>query len=181
MRAARTKSFRSGSPLPGAAARSAADEIDTEDLLQRLFRLSLLLKLDLAERNARLHDVVRPWLRREIGPVQVAELNGALVAGYRARCGGAWHAVPGPAMATRRRGDSGPGRGHMPTGTVKWFNATKGYGFIQPEDGSRDVFVHISDVERSGMDNLREGQRVAFEVHEDPKSHKSSATNLRPA
>ena len=51
----------------------------------------------------------------------------------------------------------------MPTGTVKWFNATKGFGFIQPEDGSRDVFVHISDVERSGMDNLREGQRVAFE------------------
>ncbi|HET9535363.1 MAG TPA: cold-shock protein [Mesorhizobium sp.] len=69
----------------------------------------------------------------------------------------------------------------MPTGTVKWFNATKGFGFIQPEDGSRDVFVHISDVERSGMDNLREGQRVAFEVHEDPKSRKSSATNLRPA
>ena len=69
----------------------------------------------------------------------------------------------------------------MPTGTVKWFNATKGFGFIQPEDGSRDVFVHISDVERSGMDNLREGQRVTFEVHEDPKSRKSSATNLRPA
>ena len=69
----------------------------------------------------------------------------------------------------------------MPTGTVKWFNATKGYGFIQPEDGSKDVFVHISDVERSGMDGLREGQRVAFEVREDPKSRKSSATNLRPA
>ena len=69
----------------------------------------------------------------------------------------------------------------MPTGTVKWFNATKGFGFIQPDDGSRDVFVHISDVERSGMDNLREGQRVAFEVQEDPKSRKSSATNLRPA
>jgi CspA family cold shock protein len=69
----------------------------------------------------------------------------------------------------------------MPTGTVKWFNATRGYGFIQPEDGSKDVFVHISDVERSGMDNLREGQRVAFEVREDPKSRKSSATDLRPA
>ena len=69
----------------------------------------------------------------------------------------------------------------MPTGTVKWFNATKGYGFIQPEDGSRDVFVHISDVERSGMDNLREGQRVTFEVREDPKSRKSLATNLRTA
>ena len=73
---------------------AALDEIDTEDLLQRLFRLSLLLELDLAERTARLHDVVRTWLRREIGPVRVAELDGALVAGYRARCGGAWHAVP---------------------------------------------------------------------------------------
>ena len=69
----------------------------------------------------------------------------------------------------------------MATGTVKWFNATKGYGFIQPEDGSKDVFVHISAVERSGMDNLREGQRVTFEVREDPKSRKSSATNLRTA
>jgi CspA family cold shock protein len=69
----------------------------------------------------------------------------------------------------------------MATGTVKWFNATKGYGFIQPDDGSKDVFVHISDVERSGMDNLREGQKVTFEVREDPKSRKSSATNLRSA
>ena len=69
----------------------------------------------------------------------------------------------------------------MPTGTVKWFNATKGYGFIQPEDGSRDVFVHISDVERSGMDTLREGQKVAYEVQRDPKRGKSSAENLRSA
>jgi CspA family cold shock protein len=69
----------------------------------------------------------------------------------------------------------------MPTGTVKWFNATKGYGFIQPEDGSRDVFVHISDVERSGMDALREGQRVSFDVQEDPRTRKTSAANLRPA
>ena len=73
---------------------AALDEIDTEDLLQRLFRLSLLLELDLAERTVRLHDVIRTWLRREIGPVRVAELDGALVAGYRARCGGAWHALP---------------------------------------------------------------------------------------
>ena len=52
----------------------------------------------------------------------------------------------------------------MPTGTVKWFNTTKGYGFIAPEDGSKDIFVHVSAVERAGLDTLREGQRVAFEV-----------------
>ena len=52
----------------------------------------------------------------------------------------------------------------MPTGTVKWFNATKGYGFIEPEDGSKDTFVHISAVERAGLGTLREGQRVSYEV-----------------
>ena len=52
----------------------------------------------------------------------------------------------------------------MPTGTVKWFNTTKGYGFIAPEDGSKDVFVHISAVERAGLGTLREGQHVSFEV-----------------
>jgi CspA family cold shock protein len=67
----------------------------------------------------------------------------------------------------------------MATGTVKWFNATKGYGFIQPDDGSKDVFVHISAVESAGMDNLREGQKVSFEVQQDPKTGKSSAANLR--
>ena len=69
----------------------------------------------------------------------------------------------------------------MPTGTVKWFNATKGYGFIQPEDGSPDVFVHVSAVERAGMDALQEGQRVSYELQRDPKRGKSSAENLRPA
>jgi len=69
----------------------------------------------------------------------------------------------------------------MPTGTVKWFNATKGYGFIQPEDGSPDVFVHVSAVERAGMDTLQEGQRVAYELQRDPKRGKSSAENLRSA
>jgi cold shock protein len=69
----------------------------------------------------------------------------------------------------------------MPTGTVKWFDAAKGYGFIQPEDGSPDVFVHASAVERAGMDALREGQKVAYEVQRDPKRGKSSAENLRPA
>ncbi|MBN9525479.1 MAG: cold-shock protein [Alphaproteobacteria bacterium] len=67
----------------------------------------------------------------------------------------------------------------MPTGTVKWFNATKGYGFIQPEDGSADVFVHISAVERAGMGNLKEGQKLSFELHRDPRKGKTSAENLR--
>ena len=69
----------------------------------------------------------------------------------------------------------------MATGTVKWFNATKGYGFIQPEDGSPDVFVHVSAVERAGMDTLREGQKVSYEEQRDPRRGKSSAENLRPA
>ncbi len=69
----------------------------------------------------------------------------------------------------------------MSIGTVKWFNATKGYGFIQPEDGSGDVFVHVSAVERAGMDTLRENQKVSYEVQRDPKRGKSSAENLRSA
>ena len=65
----------------------------------------------------------------------------------------------------------------MATGTVKWFNAQKGYGFIQPEDGSKDVFVHISAVERSGIGNLYEGQRLSFEL-ERGNQGKTSAVNL---
>ena len=67
----------------------------------------------------------------------------------------------------------------MATGTVKWFNSTKGFGFIQPEDGSADVFVHISAVERAGMGNLNEGQKVSFEAVRDPRRGKVSAENLR--
>jgi len=63
-------------------------------------------------------------------------------------------------------------------GTVKWFNATKGYGFIQPDDGSKDVFVHISAVERSGLGALKEGQKVSFEIVTDKRTGKSSAGNL---
>lgn len=68
----------------------------------------------------------------------------------------------------------------MTTGVVKWFNATKGYGFIQPEDGAADVFVHISDVERSGLGSLKDGQRVSFEIMRG-KNGKNSATNLKAA
>jgi cold shock protein len=67
----------------------------------------------------------------------------------------------------------------MPIGTVKWFNSTKGYGFIQPEGGGADVFVHISAVERAGLGNLTEGQRVSFEEQRDPKRGKTSAENLK--
>ena len=68
----------------------------------------------------------------------------------------------------------------MPTGTVKWFNTTKGYGFISPEDGSKDIFVHISVVERAGLGNLREGQRVAFEVRPG-RDGRTSAEDLASA
>ena len=67
----------------------------------------------------------------------------------------------------------------MANGTVKWFNSTKGFGFLQPEDGGADVFVHISAVERAGMSNLAEGQRVSFELERDPKRGKTSAVNLK--
>jgi CspA family cold shock protein len=69
----------------------------------------------------------------------------------------------------------------MAIGTVKWFNTQKGYGFIQPEDGSQDVFVHISAVERSGIGNLHEGQRLNFEIERDQRRGKTSAVNLRQA
>jgi CspA family cold shock protein len=66
-------------------------------------------------------------------------------------------------------------------GTVKWFNATKGYGFIQPDDGGNDVFVHISAVERAGLGTLREGQKISYAIVADRRSGKSSADNLRAA
>ena len=69
----------------------------------------------------------------------------------------------------------------MATGTVKWFNNTKGYGFIQPEDGSKDVFVHISAVERSGLRGLAEGQKITYEIEADRRSGKESAVNLKTA
>jgi len=67
----------------------------------------------------------------------------------------------------------------MSVGTVKWFNSTKGFGFIQPDDGGQDVFVHISAVERAGMRDLREGQKISFELVQDKRSGKMSADQLR--
>ena len=66
----------------------------------------------------------------------------------------------------------------MTIGTVKWFNSTKGYGFIEPEDGSKDAFVHISAVEAAGMSGLNEGQRVEYELVQDDRG-RTSAGNLK--
>ena len=70
------------------------------------------------------------------------------------------------------------GDADMATGTVKWFNPTKGYGFIQPDSGGSDVFVHVTAVERSGLRGLAEGQKVSFEIENDRRSGKPAATNL---
>jgi CspA family cold shock protein len=87
-----------------------------------------------------------------------------------------------PAFPSRMScdGNAQPGDIGMSIGTVKWFNATKGYGFIQPEDGSKDVFVHISDVQRSGLNGLNEGDKVEFELQRGQQG-KISAGNLRLA
>lgn len=67
----------------------------------------------------------------------------------------------------------------MPNGTVKWFNSTKGYGFIAPDNGGADVFVHISAVERAGLSGLKDGQKVSYEEERDPRKGKTSAVNLK--
>jgi CspA family cold shock protein len=67
----------------------------------------------------------------------------------------------------------------MAQGTVKWFNSQKGFGFIQPDDDGKDVFVHVSAIERAGMHGLNEGQKVSFDVVSDRRTGKSSAENLR--
>jgi len=69
----------------------------------------------------------------------------------------------------------------MATGTVKWFNTTKGFGFIQPKDGGKDVFVHASAVERSDLRSLIEGQSISYELERDQRSGKENAVNLRAA
>ncbi|MDO1559263.1 cold-shock protein [Brevundimonas sp. 2R-24] len=67
----------------------------------------------------------------------------------------------------------------MATGTVKWYNSTKGYGFIQPESGGKDVFVHATALERAGLRHLNEGQQVTYELERDSRSGKESAVNLQ--
>ena len=67
----------------------------------------------------------------------------------------------------------------MATGTVKWFNSSKGFGFIQPDSGGPDIFVHVSAVERAGMSGLNEGQKIQYDLETDPRRGKTSAANLK--
>ena len=67
----------------------------------------------------------------------------------------------------------------MAIGTIKWYNAQKGFGFIQPDDGSKDAFVHVSAIERAGMNDLREGQKISFELIKDSRTGKVSADKLQ--
>lgn len=67
----------------------------------------------------------------------------------------------------------------MPVGTVKWYNPEKGFGFIQPDDGGKDAFVHVSAIERAGMAGLREGQKISFELVKDTRTGKMSADRLQ--
>jgi CspA family cold shock protein len=93
------------------------------------------------------------------------------------RSGGPSHGHGRPERDAAPRGARSPaGAG---SGVVKWFNPTKGFGFIQPNDGGGDVFVHISAVERAGLRGLDEGQAVAYEIEQDRRTGKASATNLR--
>ncbi len=84
---------------------------------------------------------------------------------------------------SRRPGGGGGGSAREPAGAgqgvVKWFNTTKGFGFIQPSDGGADVFVHISDVEKAGLSRLADGQAVSYDLEQDRRTGKTSATNLR--
>jgi len=97
--------------------------------------------------------------------------------------GGGGFGRPPRSDAPRVGGGGGGGGARTPagpgSGVVKWFNPTKGFGFIQPDEGGGDVFVHISAVERAGLRGLNEGQRVSYEIEQDRRSGKASATNLR--
>lgn len=89
-------------------------------------------------------------------------------------------AVPGKGLQSEEGAGKGLERGSgMTTGTVKWFNAAKGYGFILPDDGGKDVFVHVSAVERSGCGTLKDGQKISFEITTDKRTGKAVAADLK--
>lgn len=109
--------------------------------------------------------------------------HGAVPAGGGGGRGGPGGARPPRSFDGPRGGGGGggfsSGTGETGTGVVKWFNTTKGFGFIQPDNGGGDVFVHISAVERAGLRGLNEGQQVGYELEQDRRSGKTSAGNLR--
>ena len=124
---------------------------------------------------------------RRSGKMTATELR---VTGLSSRGGGSEgspmersaHGFPRPSGSFRDASPRGGGARQMEgsgSGTVKWFNSTKGFGFIQPEGGGADVFVHVSAVERSGLRELREGQVVRFDIERDSRSGKAAAVNLR--
>jgi cold shock protein len=120
-------------------------------------------RLALAHERSACHITVRLFSHIPCRPVLPATPRTKEITSRRGRS---------PGVPTHRRGDA------LQTGTVKWFNATKGFGFIQPDNGGPDAFVHISAVERAGLDNLREGERIQYELVRG-KTGKSSAEGLK--
>ena len=99
---------------------------------------------------------------------------------FEGRAFGGGGRPPRPERSFESRGGGGGG-GRSGVGTVKWFNTTKGFGFIAPSEGGADVFVHISAVERSGLGALQEGQTISYELEKDRRTGKEAATNLKLA
>jgi CspA family cold shock protein len=115
---------------------------------------------------------VDPWLQNALAAIDRLALAGKPPIFLRR--------IAHDTMQFRQRGLTALfGEPAMATGTVKWFNSTKGFGFIQPDDGSPDVFVHVSAVERAGIRGLNDGQKISYELVKDRKSGKMSADNLQ--
>src|SRR5262249_33718768 len=128
-----------------------------------LVRIGTACRSDHGRTEADAHQGFWRWSKRRTFPKQKL-------------AGGAKNRGPPSDIEQMRREE---GSDSMATGTVKWFNGQKGFGFIAPDDGGNDIFVHISAVERAGLSGLAEGQKISYEVKVDPRRGKSSAENLR--